>query len=108
MPDMVQVSAGLLIIAALVFFLADKFNRLWIERSWRQHSASHGDMDSLAHVRHKTLSARLLERSAPAVVASTVRQVNTMANKFMENIRMALDALRPRWRSGGPAEDTGR
>ena len=105
MPVIVLVAAGLTIIASLVFFLADKFNRLWIERSWRQHSASHGDMDSLAHVRHKTLSARLLERSAPAVVASTVRQVNTMANKFMENIRTVLGSGRRRRRENVPDND---
>lgn len=90
MPVIVLVAAGLPIIASLVFFVTDKFNRLWIERSWRQHSAFYADMGSLAHVRHKTLSARFLERSAPAGVASTGRQGNTMANKFIENIRMVL------------------
>ena len=47
-------------------------------------------LDSLAHVRDETLSARFLERSAPAVVASTGGQGNIMANKFMENIRTVL------------------
>jgi len=102
MPVIVLVAAGLPIIASLVFFLAYKFNRLWIERSWRQHSAFYGDMDSPAHVRHKTLSARSLERSATAVVASAGSQVETLANKFMENIRTVLGSGRGRRRGNVP------
>lgn len=68
------------IVAALAFFLADKFNRLWIERSWRQHNAFY----------------------APAVVASTGSQGHPMANKFVENIRTVLGPGRGRRRENVP------
>jgi hypothetical protein len=105
MPVIMLVAAGLLIIATLGFFLAHKFNRLWIERSWRQHSAFYGDMGPPAHVRHKTLFARFLERSAPAVVASTAGQADTMANKFMENTRTVLGLGRGWRRENVPDSD---
>jgi hypothetical protein len=80
MPDIVLVAACVPIVGALVFFLADKFNRLWIERSWRQHSAFYGDMDSPAHV----------------------TQGETMANRLMENIRAVFGPGRERNRENVP------
>ena len=96
MPDIVLVAACLPIIASLVFFFGSKFRSLWIQRSWRQHSACYGDMDSPGDLRHKTLSTRFLERSATAIVASTVRQGDAMANRFMERIRAVLVSSRVR------------
>ena len=105
MPDIVLVAACLPIIAFLVFFFGDKFRRLWIQRSWRQHSAFYGDMDSPGHLRHKTLSTWFLERNATAIVASTVRQGDTTANRFMERIRAVLVSGRVRMWENVPDND---
>jgi hypothetical protein len=72
MPDIVLVAAWLPIIAALIFFFGDKFRRLWIQRSWRQHSAFYGDVES------------------------TVGHGAAMADRFMERIRAALGSGRER------------
>jgi len=102
MLDLLLVLACIAVVALPALFVFEKYRRMKIQQAWQHHGAYCGDMDSPTHRRDKTLSARFLERSATAVVASTVQQGATMTNKFMEKIRGVLGSGRERRRGNGP------